>query len=515
MKCSGCEGKGKAEEWLEVEEQPFTRSARTTGDPRADALERAARQGTLAPAVRWRGTSTKDAPEAIRPLLARLEKTLPFNPKTDRVEAIDFELYESAVTTVSYELCRTVGTVDVQGWDGEILETPESREPLARWWRRMTAAMAAVSCAGLVLAGWYSFRHPFFLSTVNSGLLWALAPLLGLSVFRPVSLLALPRRAQSRAELVRWSGPTIAFLFFALVLAVTGNPSVAHATQLADTGRLGEALTEADACVVVGREPERAAFLYDNLRLRVARSATDPGNAWKKAQEKFFTPQARQAAERHALAVTAREVERDLGAESFGTAEARLALVPEHLKNHPKIRPLRFEAAARQAKVCIERIESRCAAMALGSLTQAGFTEEDLRPLRERADELGLPVLRETWRTITSSRVSLDERLGACAEIDAPLRFIESVGTGADSPVTRAKLDEICTDLRERQRLLEIRRQEREERAREARRRAWAYKPLLCNDGTFSPSCVCGQSSRRGCCSWHGGVDGCSAPYPD
>lgn len=33
-------------------------------------------------------------------------------------------------------------------------------------------------------------------------------------------------------------------------------------------------------------------------------------------------------------------------------------------------------------------------------------------------------------------------------------------------------------------------------------------RPLLCCDGTPSPSCTC-SGSRRGCCSHHGGVCGC------
>jgi hypothetical protein len=43
-----------------------------------------------------------------------------------------------------------------------------------------------------------------------------------------------------------------------------------------------------------------------------------------------------------------------------------------------------------------------------------------------------------------------------------------------------------------------------------ARRAAWREAPLLCSDGSSSPSCTCG-GSRSGCCSHHGGVDGCSA----
>ena len=39
---------------------------------------------------------------------------------------------------------------------------------------------------------------------------------------------------------------------------------------------------------------------------------------------------------------------------------------------------------------------------------------------------------------------------------------------------------------------------------------ARANAPLACCDGSFSPTCTCG-SPRRGCCSKHQGVCGCSA----
>lgn len=46
------------------------------------------------------------------------------------------------------------------------------------------------------------------------------------------------------------------------------------------------------------------------------------------------------------------------------------------------------------------------------------------------------------------------------------------------------------------------------ERTAKAQERADA--PLLCCDGSGSPSCTCGNP-RRGCCSHHGGVCGCTA----
>lgn len=43
--------------------------------------------------------------------------------------------------------------------------------------------------------------------------------------------------------------------------------------------------------------------------------------------------------------------------------------------------------------------------------------------------------------------------------------------------------------------------------------RQWERTSLRCNDGSRSPSCVCG-GGWQGCCSWHGGVDGCPREPP-
>jgi len=51
----------------------------------------------------------------------------------------------------------------------------------------------------------------------------------------------------------------------------------------------------------------------------------------------------------------------------------------------------------------------------------------------------------------------------------------------------------------------------RQQQQSEQRHRSWGSARLLCNDGTLSPSCTCGRGSYRGCCSWHGGVNSCSA----
>lgn len=56
---------------------------------------------------------------------------------------------------------------------------------------------------------------------------------------------------------------------------------------------------------------------------------------------------------------------------------------------------------------------------------------------------------------------------------------------------------------------LRRRREAEEQRAEEALNR----RHILCRDGTRSPTCTCGRTSFRGCCSHHGGVaGGCADP---
>lgn len=66
--------------------------------------------------------------------------------------------------------------------------------------------------------------------------------------------------------------------------------------------------------------------------------------------------------------------------------------------------------------------------------------------------------------------------------------------------------------------------EQRAEKARERKRRAaqqqhekavrrWHNTHVRCSDGSRSPSCTCGGSTR-GCCSHHGGVSGCPREFP-
>ncbi len=74
--------------------------------------------------------------------------------------------------------------------------------------------------------------------------------------------------------------------------------------------------------------------------------------------------------------------------------------------------------------------------------------------------------------------------------------------------VAREREAEVRREAREVARAASAERRALQEQAR--KQRSWRSARLRCNDGTLSPTCNCGRSSNRGCCSWHGGVAGCS-----
>jgi hypothetical protein len=112
--------------------------------------------------------------------------------------------------------------------------------------------------------------------------------------------------------------------------------------------------------------------------------------------------------------------------------------------------------------------------------------------LEDVATELGDLHSRCSSQTQLAQILQLDTRRIAVAKRFAQARAAEA----------RRIAQEQAQETREAQR-----------RQREAARQqqSWGSAMLLCNDGTLSPSCTCGRGSYRGCCSWHGGVNRCSA----
>ncbi len=491
ISCGTCGGKGKVEEWLEIREEVFDRVRFAGSGLLAQELPGCADPGRFdadldgcpVPLLfSWRGRTVEEAPAEVRNVLRRSDLA-GTNPREDRLQEVAVQGFGSEITRVGYQFGGVAGSVQVQGWDGRIVENDSSRGPFERRRLRTLEGMAGAVLAGSALAVWYGARHAFFRSAPNYGWLWLLALVLGLCIVPLVLRWVLPAERRKGKGALAAGLPALLVALTQAGLAMTGGPSLDHARAIAARGQLEEALRESAACFDLGVEAEPAGAFHDRLQLGRVRQARDPRKAWETAASlPFLTETGKEQAQAHAMDVT---------------IQAGAALQ--------------------------EKGEFAESALVLDSAPPELRQTGSLAGLRRRVYlEDALPL----WKVIESRRKSLEDRVAACNDIAPHIQGLASLPASPDdTSLLPQEVEEKCAQLRE-QRLAEIERQReaearaaerarrREEAAREAAQRRWSRAPLLCNDGTRSPSCICG-GSRRGCCSWHGGVAGCSAEWPN
>lgn len=486
VSCEPCAGRGKVERWLEIREESFVR-LRTEGDEHLDRLfpsdEGTAftTVGPLEPVTAWSGASLDEAPPEIREVLLCPQILGFLDARSERLQRIDLQIFEASLTRIRYRLGGCSGSVDIQSWDGRALENAGSTEPLRRRLRWMRTSALTALALGLLIAVWFAARHPFYLGSSHLPWLGGLAPLLALLILPLVALLALPRGALRAGVLAAAGLPPALVLLAQIALATTGEPSLDDARELAREGRVQEAQLEAAACADLKIDGQAARDFHDRLQLEQVRKIRDSEQAWKAIGRPFYTAGGRSRAEKHALAVSIHEVAARQARSAFDEGKTLLIQLPEKYQEDERVRELWINDEQFRARSIWERIDSR--ENPLGERLRAC---EQIRPFLEALD-----LSKQTAKKASLSKSRVEAK---CDSLD------------------RERLREIARREREieRQREAEERERRRAERAAQAAARAWANAPLLCRDGTLSPSCVCGQSSRRGCCSWHGGVAGCS-----
>jgi len=486
--CAACSGKGKVEEWLEVAEESFDRVTFVGSDLLAqafpggmgpDTFDTDPHRFTIPLALSWKGQSIKEAPAEVRSALHRPD-LVGISPKEDRIHEIIVQVFQSKITTVVYQLGGISGSILVQGWNQQIVENSSSRQPFQRRRRRTVQGMSIAVLASAALTIWYGVRHSFFVSTPNYWLLWICAFVLGVCFIPLMFWWALPVRGRGWKGALAAGFPALFVVLAQTGLAATGGPSLDHARAAAERGQLEDALRESAACFDLGIQAEPAGRFHDQLQLGRVRQTREPQKAWEAASLPFLTKAGREQAQAHAVAAI-------------------------------------FQASS----ALQERGELSASAALLDSAPAELKQTEPLIGLRRR---LYLDDALPLRKVIGSRGKSLEEKLVACTAIAPYVQGLTSLPpTPADTSLAK-EIKEECEALREqgfkkveRQREAATREAEqalrRTEAAKKVALRRWALAPLLCNDGTRSPSCVCG-GSHRGCCSWHGGVGGCSARYP-
>jgi hypothetical protein len=464
--------------WLEVESTSRV-ERRTDGDPRFVASgateEIAANVERIGGAEGTRDTIGSTATA----LLERPALQVGLNTTADRERRVEVQHEQSAIAVVRYTLAGREGELAIEGWSGNLKAEEGAVAPLRALHSRLWLGAIAAFCASGLLALWFPSRHWYYASSPIAGIL-ALGPfLLPLAVWP--FLVYRSRPAQNRdayASLVALV-PAVTIVVAQALLAATG-PSLQRAQELAATGHPREAMLEAKASAELGINADKAKVFHDALLLKEVEKNANPSSVWPElAAATFLTEGSRHEAERHALGVTEHRADTLLLAGEYPAVLSFIGSVPM---------PFRTAASLQERKA---RAEGKLVETEWATIGNAALLAD-----RVKACQAIQPPLKELGNALSDyASVSAGQIDKACAKADAEekqrLRLVEAAAAAAQLKAAQAG---------------------RAAEARVARNaRAWSTAPLSCNDGTLSPSCVCG-GSHRGCCSHHGGVAGCSAP---
>jgi hypothetical protein len=460
---------------LEVEESR-RRIELTEGDPalRAAPLN--------APNVRqvfsWSGVPQEAPVEGVA-IVARPSLRLQTNLREERIERVTIHHTQADLITIQYALAGVSGSLNMFAPTGRIDEQTQSLQPFRTLKRQLRLRCGFALLAGLGFWMWFVGRHWFYAQSPAAGAAAWLAVALPLCVAIQTISAAKPAHRRRIASSVVAAVPAIAVLAILSLLTFQTGPSLANARTLRAAGDTENARREALAAAELNIEREDAEKLHDEIQLAGLTTEPAPVARWRAVEQaRYLLPTSRQRAREDAAATTVTYLAARHRAGDFSQTAGVLLSVPTAM------------------------------------LTPDGA-------LTERASEYRGHRVKELWAVI-ESRAPLEARLRACSDVSKPL---EELGDGATrfAGVAAPTVLRQCAKAEDARRA-QLARQEREaklaqlaaERAaraaearEQARARSWATAPLACRDGTLSPTCVCG-GSRRGCCSHHGGVAGCS-----
>jgi hypothetical protein len=471
--CEACSGKTVATVWLVVREVGRV-EFRAAGTPEFSVSRPDAEISANVQRLESLTTAAGEGPPAS---LGPLESTpLEFkpDPRSERVTAASFVRDVSETVAVGYELAGHSGALTIEAWSGRLRADESSEVPFRAVRRRLWSASAILMILGFGLCGWFASRHWYYAQSPEALGLLLLAPALAACGSLPMFHASLPASRVGWTSLATRLLPCLAVLATQAWLSAAA-PSVERAERLAAAGQNGRALRESLAAAELGVDPTRAKALHDRIQRDVLIAGADADMWPRLAGSQFLTDAGRAGAEDVAVERTASTAQ---GFEARGDYQASLrvlAAVPPRLKKRPAI--------------------------------------------HEREHAARLLELGALWLTVSTNGPS-ERKVSACQAMGVPLAALSGA---AKLPAPRSQLESTCASIvradsnrirreQESRRQADLRaaRQRLAQEQREAQRvRSAAVAPLLCRDGSLSPSCVCG-GSRRGCCSHHGGVAGCS-----
>ena len=483
VRCVACQGRGRVSAWVELEERTFE-DAREAGNTAIKPHSAPGQARDVRHVLAWRGSSTDASPEQVWALFQQHPSLLrPIDARADRLTEIDVSVWESSLVQVGFRLFGRDGTVCVRAWDATVDHRRTDTGPLGRRFLLMLGAGLLGLGVALALALWYSTRGAFYAES------W-IATLLALGILAlPAALLwstrrlgapQSPWRARQRlAALCRLLAITAVWLG----VIAAGEPSIGHARALIQGDRCDAALRELHALAARDGQGSDAARLHDATLVEKASKDAAKLVGWAHVRRDQFLD----------------------------------------VRTVAQVDTLYFEAFERRVRELV----------VLGQASRAVKVTSEI-PWRLGNDPRRSKLVRtanagaaaERWEIVVSTHAPLAARIAACA---ATRQYADVAGTfetlagraehdSASMEVSAAFVISTCNQLAalqrrdaERDAARREQQQRRERAAAAAAERSWALAPLLCRDGTLSPSCRCGRGSYRGCCSHHLGVAGCSA----
>jgi hypothetical protein len=474
--CTSCVKKGVVTAWLEVVESRRV-EMRVAGDQDFISASDDAFASNIKTVSAWAGTPNS-LPDDLRIWLSREQIRYDPNHWTERVEQVSVRHTQSDSAATRFSLAGEEGEVTVNGWNGVLQVQEQSVAPFRALKRRLRWAMLGTFVGATALAGWFTTRHSYFAQSPEAGFLIALAFALPVAVAAFVASMSRPQERRNLLGSAFAAMPVLLILVLQSVLVAGAGPSVEQGQRLRRLGDLPGARREFRSAAELGRDVQSAQALHDDVQLEILEANRNPSGRWSEIPKTFFFSEtARQKAEARATELTA-EVAGGLQEKGqFRESLALLTTTPSSYRASPAIQ---------------QRLQNA---------------------YRHEADTL--------WLAIQAKRPN-NERLKACDTIRPLFKSLnpQSSETKGWSP---SAVEKSCSAIKsqeaERVRLEEAAARATElraaraaaavERARERARASSDMAPLMCRDGSLSPSCVCG-GSRRGCCSHHGGVAGCS-----
>jgi hypothetical protein len=443
------------------------------------------------------------------------------NPWTDRVLSTRMQTFGSQAFTLHCSSLFGTATLDISGSPLTLASTSNWR-PLERRRTLMLAIAGGGALVSLATPIFYGSRHAFYSLYGHPCLAILPGIAVALSIAVLVGLLALRREARPVPHVAGSGAALLAACVLTISACSSGGPTASGAREALARHDFDRAALEARALIDLGLDPDAGRAVADDMHLARLRDATTSSAARVVFAEPWERPRGKETARLALVDLVDREA--SLAYENARDAELLVLASTLDVVDAPAAAKLRGRATLVRARQCIAADGSDCAVTyldeaksILGDIPEVADTEQRLieRARKRKAAAVATSTEAKTARqryvaileaiaasTLIAARTSTPDP--EAATLSARLPSMKSAADAEDARDRAAQAQVEARLARERaQEQAAQRAAEQREAAHQASRR------LLCADGTPSPTCMC-QGSHRGCCSWHGGVAGCT-----